>query len=55
MKVDYIIRGGRVVDPSAGIDEIRDIYIKNMRIADLKGETAEWQSRTASLMHPDCW
>ena len=28
MKVDYIIRGGRVVDPSAGIDEIRDIYIK---------------------------
>lgn len=44
MKVDYIIRGGRVVDPSAGIDEIRDIYIKNMRIADLKGEAAEWQS-----------
>lgn len=46
MKVDYIIRGGRVVDPSAGIDEIRDIYIKNMRIADLKGETAE--------CNPDC-
>lgn len=46
MKVDYIIRGGRVVDPSAGIDEIRDIYIKNMRIADLKGEAAE--------CNPDC-
>ena len=46
MKVDYIIRGGRVVDPSAGIDEIKDIYIKNMRIADVKGETAE--------CNPDC-
>ena len=46
MKVDYIIRGGRVVDPSAGIDEIRDIYIKNMRIADVKRETAE--------CNPDC-
>ena len=36
MKVDYIIRGGRVVDPSAGIDEIKDIYIKNIRIEEVK-------------------
>ena len=54
MKVDYIIRGGRVVDPSAGIDEIRDIYIKNMRIADLR-EKQQSAILTASLMHPESW
>lgn len=32
MKVDYIIRGGRVIDPASETDEIRDVYIKNMRI-----------------------
>lgn len=34
MKVDYIIRGGRVIDPSNDIDEIKDIYIKNFLIVD---------------------
>jgi predicted amidohydrolase len=32
MNVDYIIRGGTVVDPSQGIHEVGDIYIRNMRI-----------------------
>lgn len=41
MNVDYIIRGGLVIDPSTGTNGIQDIYIKNMRIADLHGETAE--------------
>ncbi|MDO4267092.1 MAG: amidohydrolase family protein [Eubacteriales bacterium] len=34
MKADYIIRGGRVMDPAAGTDEIRDLVIQNMRIVD---------------------
>lgn len=34
MRVDYIIKGGRVIDPSRNIDDVRDIYIRNMRIVD---------------------
>lgn len=34
MKVDYIIRNGRVIDPSADTDEVRDLYVKNMRIVE---------------------
>ena len=37
MKVVYIIRGGRVIDPAAGTDEIRDIAVRNMRIVDAEG------------------
>ncbi len=33
MKVDRILRGGRVIDPGAGTDEIRDVYISGGRIA----------------------
>ncbi len=32
MKVDYIIRGGHVMDPASGTNEKRDIFIRNMRI-----------------------
>lgn len=32
MKVDYILRGGRVIDPAAGTDELRDVYIREGRI-----------------------
>ncbi len=32
MKVDRILRGGRVIDPAAGTDEIRDVYIREGRI-----------------------
>lgn len=32
MKADYILRGGRVIDPAAGTDEIRDVYIREGRI-----------------------
>ena len=41
MKVDYIIRGGRVIDPASGIDEVRDIAVKNMRVVDAAGEPLE--------------
>lgn len=41
MKVDYIIRNGRVIDPSTGSDEVRDLYIKGMHVVDPHGETAE--------------
>ena len=41
MKVDYIIRGGRVLDPLEGTDSIRDIYIRNMRIVEADEGEAE--------------
>lgn len=44
MKVDYIIKNGRVLDPSQNIDTVKDIYIKNMRIVDLGNKSAECPS-----------
>lgn len=41
MKVDYLITGGRVIDPATGTDEIRDIAVKGLFIADTKGEPVE--------------
>lgn len=41
MKADYIIRGGRVMDPAAGTDEVRDVVVRNMRILDPAGEPVE--------------
>ena len=41
MKVDYIIRGGHVMDPASGINKVKDIYIRNMRIVDLKDADVE--------------
>lgn len=40
MKVDYIIKNGRVIDPSQNLDSVQDIYIKNSRIVS-KNETVE--------------
>ena len=36
MKADFIIRNGRVIDPAAGIDEVKDIAVRNMRVIDEK-------------------
>ena len=41
MKVDYIIRGGHVMDPASGTNEKRDIFIRNMRIIDPGTEDVE--------------
>lgn len=41
MKADFMIRGGRVMDPSAGTDEIRDVVIRNTKIVDAQGEAVE--------------
>lgn len=41
MKADFIIRGGRVMDPYTGADEIKDIVVCNTRIADPDGEQVE--------------
>lgn len=38
--VDILIRGGRVIDPFGGIDEIRDIAIKNGRIVPAEHQMA---------------
>lgn len=39
MKVDYIIRNGRVIDPASGTDEVKDICVRNMHI--VSAENAE--------------
>lgn len=41
MKVDFLITGGRVIDPARGIDEVRDVAVRGTRIVDLGGEKAE--------------
>ena len=41
MKVDYLIRNGRVIDPANGVDEVKDIAILGGRIVDTEGEAAE--------------
>ncbi len=41
MRADFIIRGGRVMDPYTGADEIKDIVVCNTRIADPDGEQVE--------------
>lgn len=34
MKFDYVIRNGHVVDPYAGVDEVKDIGVKGRRVHD---------------------
>ena len=34
MEYDWILRGGRVIDPASGTDEIRDVYVRDGRIAE---------------------
>ena len=34
MKADFLLCGGRVIDPAAGIDEIRDVAIRGARIVE---------------------
>lgn len=46
MKVDYIIRGGHVIDPAEGVDRIKDIYVKNMRVVEAADAPVE--------CNPDC-
>lgn len=41
MRADYIIRGGRVIDPLRGIDEIRDVMVRNSRIMEAPAEEVE--------------
>ena len=56
MKCDYIIRGGRVVDPAAGVDAIRDIYVSGRRIVqattDLETSEAQIIDATGCLVLP---
>ena len=41
MKADFIIRGGRVMDPVTATDQIRDVVVSNTRIIDPQGEMVE--------------
>lgn len=51
MKVDYIIKNGRVVDPAAGIDEVRDVAVVGSHIVALEGEA---EPRWAVIDATDC-
>lgn len=42
MRLDYIIRNGRVIDPSQNLDAVKDIYVRNSRVVSLpENDTAE--------------
>lgn len=41
MKADYILCGARVLDPAAGVDERRDLYISASRLVDPGGEAVK--------------
>jgi dihydroorotase len=41
MTADYIIRNGRVIDPTEGTDEVRDICIRNKRIISAEDNCVE--------------
>lgn len=41
MKASYVIKGGRVIDPSREIDDVRDVVIDNAWIVDANGEDVE--------------
>lgn len=34
MNADFLLRGGRVIDPAAGIDEVRDVAVRGGRIVE---------------------
>jgi dihydroorotase len=38
MKCSYKITNGRVIDPASGTDAVKDIYIRNSRIADISAD-----------------
>lgn len=41
MRVDYVIKNGRVIDPSLNFDGIKDLYIRNNKIVDVKDGNVE--------------
>lgn len=41
MRVDYVIKNGRVIDPSLNFDGIKDLYIRNNIIVDVKDGNVE--------------
>lgn len=43
MKVDYILRGGRVIDPSAGMDAVQDIYVSGSRVVSAENDCSSAQ------------
>jgi len=53
---DLIVRGGRVIDPSLGIDAVRDVAVIGSRIAavedNIKGDAAETINASGKLVAP---
>lgn len=53
---DLIVRGGRVIDPSVGLDAVRDVAIAAGRIvaveADIAGDAAETIDATGKIVAP---
>lgn len=52
MSVDTILRGGRVIDPAAGIDEIRDIHIRGGRIVEPDGSPVREIDASGCIVTP---
>ena len=50
--MDAVIRGGRVIDPAAGIDEIRDIWICDGRIVEPDGSPAREIDASGCIVTP---
>jgi dihydroorotase len=45
MDLDFVLRGGRVIDPSQGIDAITDVGFKDGRVAELGGKLSAGEVR----------
>ncbi len=43
MKIDWILRGGRVIDPARGIDDIQNLYISGSRIVSAENDCSSAQ------------
>ena len=50
--MNTVIRGGRVIDPAAGIDEIRDIWICDGRIVEPDGSPAQEINARGCIVTP---
>ena len=45
---DLIVRGGRVIDPSSGIDGLQDVAIKDRTIAEVAPRISGTATRTVN-------
>ena len=54
MIYDLLIQGGQVIDPAHGLNAVRDIAIKDGRIAAVESRSAP-RRRSRSSAHAESW